>query len=210
MIWILWKNIVPWRFTIMMTMLFAVFFVAALFVTQASTAFSPLRITTTFVVVSAVLSTTDNRRHFFAISALVVGWIVATWSPVEGTNLIEDAFLSLLLFYITVLMTRYLVSRHKITIDDISGAIALYLCLALGWAASYRLLDGLNPEAFSVNFQGDFNAAMYFSLTTITTLGYGDITPVSPFARLWATMEAAVGLLYVAILVSRLVSEFRR
>jgi hypothetical protein len=45
---------------------------------------------------------------------------------------------------------------------------------------------------------------------TITTLGKGDIVPVAPFARLWATMEAAVGLLYVAILVSRLVAEFRR
>jgi hypothetical protein len=194
----------------MLATLFAVFLVAALSETQTSSAFSPLRITTTFVVISAVLSTTDSRRHFFAICALVVGWVVATWSPVEGTILIEDAFLIVILFYIVFLMTAYLVRSHKITADDISGGIAVYLCLALAWAASYRLLDGLSAGAFSVNFEGDFNAALYFSLTTITTLGYGDILPVAPFARLWATMEAAVGLLYVAILVSRLVSEFRR
>jgi hypothetical protein len=177
-------------------------------------------------VLSAVLSTTDNRRHLLAISLLVVGWVVATWLPLEGTILIEDAFLIVLLFYIVLLMTVYLVSPHKITRDDISGGIAVYLCLALAWAASFRLLDGLNPDAFSVNFAGlldglnpdafsvnfagDFNAALYFSLTTITTLGYGDISPITPFARLWATLEAAVGLLYVAILVSRLVSEFQR
>jgi hypothetical protein len=194
----------------MLATLVTLFLVASLIETQTASPFSPLRITTTFVVLSAVLSTTDNRRHLLAISLLVVGWVVAAWLPVEGTVLIEDAFLIVLLFYIVFLMTVYLVSPHKITHDDISGGIAVYLCLALAWAASFRLLDGLNPDAFSVNFAGDFNAALYFSLTTITTLGYGDISPITPFARLWATLEAAVGLLYVAILVSRLVSEFQR
>ena len=51
---------------------------------------------------------------------------------------------------------------------------------------------------------------LYFSLTTLTTLGYGDITPINPFARIWATLEAVVGTLYVAILVARLVSLYRR
>ena len=191
-------------------MLVSVFLAATLFEARISSVFSPVRLATTLVVLSAVLSATERKRHLVAISVLVLGWLVATWSPVEGAILIEDAFLIVILFYIVFLMTAYLVSPHKITADDISGAIAVYLCLALAWAASYRLLDGLNPEAFSVNFQGDIHAPMYFSLSTITTLGYGDISPVTPFARLWATVEAAVGLLYVAILISRLVSEFRR
>ena len=51
---------------------------------------------------------------------------------------------------------------------------------------------------------------MPFSLTTVTTLGYGDITPISPVARIWATLEAVTGVLYIAVLVARLVSLYRR
>jgi hypothetical protein len=54
-----------------------------------------------------------------------------------------------------------------------------------------------------------WNQLVYFSLTTLSTLGYGDISPVKAFARLWATLEAAVGVLYLAILVARLVAVYR-
>lgn len=209
LILMLWNRTAPYRFTIILAALLTLFLAGSLLPTQVANVFSPLRITSTLVVLSAVLASTDRTWHLRIIGVLVVGWLAATWSPVEGTVLIEDAFLTVILFYVAVLMAVRLVRRHKVTLDDISGGIAVYLCLALAWAASYRLLDSWSVEAFSVNFERDFNAALYFSLTTITTLGYGDIAPVAPFARLWATMEAAVGLLYVAILVSRLVSEFQ-
>lgn len=206
----LWHKAAPWRFTIILAAIVTVFFASALVERQDVSIFSPLRITSTLVVMSAVLASTDRTRHLVAVIVLVLVWVVATWSTFDQTILIADAILVVILFYIVVLMTARLVRPHDVTLDDISGGIAVYLCLALAWAASYRFLANLSPEAFTVNFQGDFNAALYFSLTTITTLGYGDIAPVAPFARLWATIEAAVGLLYVAILVSKLVSEFRR
>ena len=53
------------------------------------------------------------------------------------------------------------------------------------------------------------NQFLYYSLTTITTLGYGDITPATPFARIWSTMEAVTGVFYMAVLVARLVSLYR-
>lgn len=210
MLKLLWDWTEPRRFTIILAALLTLFLAGTLIETQNPRVFSPFRITSTIVVLSSVLASTDNRRHLIAFGVLVLGWVIATWSPLAGTILIEDAFLVVILFFVVGLMTARLVRREKVTFDDISGAIAIYLCLALAWAVSYRLLDGLHPEAFTVNFQDDFNAAVYFSLTTITTLGYGDISPVMPFARLWATIEAAVGLLYVAILVSKLVSEFQR
>ncbi len=210
MIQLLWSWTAPWRFTIILAAIVTVFVTATLVEQQTYSIFSPLRIASTLVVLSTVLASTGRTRHLVAIILLVLGWVVASWSSVDRTILIADAILVVILFYIVVLMTARLVRPHDVTLDDISGGVAVYLCLALAWAVSYRFLDGLSPDAFTATFQGDFNAALYFSLTTITTLGYGDIAPVMPFARLWATIEAAVGLLYVAILVSKLVSEFRR
>jgi voltage-gated potassium channel Kch len=54
-----------------------------------------------------------------------------------------------------------------------------------------------------------FHQFLYFSLTTLTTLGYGDITPLSPFAQIWSTLEAVVGTLYIALLVARLVGMYQ-
>jgi hypothetical protein len=50
---------------------------------------------------------------------------------------------------------------------------------------------------------------LYFSLTTITTLGYGDIAPVGPTVRIWATLEAATGVFFMALLVARLITLYR-
>ena len=54
-----------------------------------------------------------------------------------------------------------------------------------------------------------FHQFLYFSLTTLTTVGYGDITPVNPFAQVWSTMEAVCGTLYMALLVARLVGLYQ-
>jgi voltage-gated potassium channel Kch len=82
--------------------------------------------------------------------------------------------------------------------------------LALAWAVSFQLLDTLAAGSFTTELAGNFSTALYFSLATVTTLGYGDVTPVAPFARIWAVLEAVVGLLYVAVLIARLVADFRR
>ena len=84
--------------------------------------------------------------------------------------------------------------------------------LGLLWTLAYWLVDQLNPGAFSFNTANEtkktmvgFNA-FYFSFITLSTVGYGDITPVSKVARMLAATEAMTGLLYVAVLISRLVS----
>ncbi len=86
--------------------------------------------------------------------------------------------------------------------------------LGLMWTMAYWLVDQLTPGgAFSFNTNAGprsingFNA-FYFSFITLSTVGYGDITPVSTIARWLAAMEAMTGLLYVAVLIARLVSLY--
>lgn len=90
-----------------------------------------------------------------------------------------------------------------VVLMSLVAVAAVYLLMALAWAFLYRIITEFHPDAFTV---GDlhFYDLLYFSVTTLTTLGYGDISPVAPVARMTAILEAALGVLYTAILIGRL------
>jgi voltage-gated potassium channel Kch len=98
------------------------------------------------------------------------------------------------------------------TLNKLVGAVCIFLLLALCWAILYQFLYVLNPDAFSgiasTPGQIDFPRFVYFSLVTLTTLGYGDIAPATPLAGILASLEAVVGAFYIAILVAALVGDF--
>ena len=99
----------------------------------------------------------------------------------------------------------------RVTVHRLQGAVVLYLNLATIFASAYRLIWELSPGAFA-NLPGptggpsEIATMMYFSLTTLTTTGYGDIVPLNPFARSLANLEAIIGQLYLAITIARLVT----
>jgi hypothetical protein len=108
---------------------------------------------------------------------------------------------------------RYVYEEGRITSQRIQAAVAAYLLIIIVFALGYTLIAFLIPEAFRFPDKppniGDPRFGYifhYFSISTITTLGYGDIAPVHPFSRTLATVEALVGQLYTAILLARLVS----
>jgi hypothetical protein len=104
-----------------------------------------------------------------------------------------------------------LVSAPAEDADSLAGAVFGYFLLVVVWALFFRALDIRSPGAFSLAADGDpFTELLYFSLVTITTLGYGDVSPVAPFARISAGLEAAMGTLYIAILIARIVGALSR
>lgn len=99
----------------------------------------------------------------------------------------------------------------RITYRRLQGAVVVYLSFAAIFASAFTLIWVLKPGAFAhldIVTAGDAEAAamLYFSLTTLTTTGYGDITAVDPFARSLANLESVIGVFYVAITVARLVT----
>jgi voltage-gated potassium channel Kch len=97
------------------------------------------------------------------------------------------------------------------TFHRLQGAVVLYLNVATIFASAFSLIWELNPAAFAsfpaaADDLGEFATMLYFSLTTLTTTGYGDIVPVDPFARSLANLEAVIGPFYLAITVARLVT----
>jgi len=118
----------------------------------------------------------------------------------------------LLLFFLLTLkpaVEQALFSGH-ITSNSIIGSICIFLLLGLIWTMFYLLLAEFIPDAFSGiiennNWKQNFPDFIYFSFVTLTTLGFGDLLPVSPLARFFVYMEAIIGIFYMAIVVSSLV-----
>jgi len=119
------------------------------------------------------------------------------------------------IFLATVLalcLTRVLDSK-PVTEDKIMGALCVYLLIGVLFSFVYEINYTLDPTAIDLGAEysesldpEEFWVFIYFSFVTLTTLGYGDVLPVAPFARAMATLEAVVGPLYLAILIARLVS----
>jgi hypothetical protein len=113
------------------------------------------------------------------------------------------------------LIVRSLFNIHALTVDSIFGAACGYLFLGLGWAVIYSLIEEFRPGSFAVNPSLITSADQpgmlphvltYYSFVTLTTVGYGDVTPISPTTRTFAWIEAMSGQFYLAVVVAGLVS----
>jgi hypothetical protein len=121
---------------------------------------------------------------------------------------------SLFLFLVAVTILFDLFRSKRVTGDTLAGAVCVYLLIGLIWSYLYLLIEIAVPGSFTFT-QGDarlqlwvskeFYSFFYFSLVTMTTVGYGDLSPVSTGARTLATMEGILGQVYLTILVARLV-----
>lgn len=93
--------------------------------------------------------------------------------------------------------------------DTIKGGICVYLLIGFFWASVYDVVYNFDPHAFRSLSGADKQANLiYFSFTTLTTTGYGDIAPVSAIARAFANGEAIMGVMYPAIFIARLVGLY--
>jgi hypothetical protein len=104
------------------------------------------------------------------------------------------------------------VHGNEISANRVTGAVSLYLLMGMLWAIAYALLEMSSTGSFTgfsePRAQGWSNEWVYFSFVTMTTLGYGDLAPLSATARTFAYMQAVFGQFYIAILVAGLVSAY--
>jgi Ion channel len=108
-------------------------------------------------------------------------------------------------------VARAVYAPGRITSYRLQGAVVFYLNIGVIFGSAYRLIYQLNPAAFgnlpnSMDRSSEIATMLYFSYTTLTTTGYGDIVPVSPLARSLANLESIVGQLYLATAIARLVT----
>src|SRR5438046_8106668 len=170
------------------------------------------------VLLSAVLAVANRKRVLVIALVLAIPAIAGRWINNFRPDLVPPAvFLVgglILIIFVVGHLLRFVLRAPVVTTDVLCASISAYLMLGLMWTMAYWLVDQLTPGgAFSFNTNAGtrsingFNG-FYFSFITLSTVGYGDITPVSKVARMLAAMEAMTGLLYVAILIARLVSLY--
>ena len=166
----------------------------------------------TAVLLFGVISV-SYRKYAVAIAlSLIIPVLIISWGSnlFEGTGLpLFSDFLAILFFaFLVMAILSHIMRQDEITKEVIYGAIVTYLLIGIMWAFVYKFMEELYPGSFNIPgfLDEDARSAMiYFSFTTLTTLGYGDVTPITGPAKSLATMEAITGQMFIAVLIARLV-----
>jgi hypothetical protein len=199
------------RFLFLLISLLFLFFIYP-FVRGAATKFNILDIFFLVILLSGIYAISHNKRLLaigllLALTALgssVMNYFLMTTTLKIVTACSYGLFFSLLAF----ITFSQVMKDKKVTTNTLLGAICVYLLFGVIWTMLYHVLEITMPGSFIVSNEdvsrtgGNF---LYYSFVTLTTLGYGDITPASSPARSLSSLEAVTGQLYIAILVARLV-----
>lgn len=161
----------------------------------------------------------DERRHHWVVgigAVAVLGRLVSavvqpppTWIGIVSIGATMAVFL-----IATWSISRHVFREPSVTTDTIRGAICVYLLLGFIWTMAYVLVFASDPSAFPALIPagdpaGTYASLQFFSFVTLTTLGYGDITPAGLVARQLAMAEAIVGQLFIAVAIAWLVGMYR-
>ena len=167
------------------------------------------------VLVSAVYALSQKIRNLAIAALLAIPMLISIWTQYlvksEAIFLIGRicgaCFIAFTIFHIL----QNIFHEQDVTKDTIAGAAAVYLLFGLMWSFLYGVLEHIEPGSFAISEAqtlGERNIFIYYSFVTITTLGYGDIMPVTYIASSLAVMEAVVGQLYLVVLVAWLVGMY--
>jgi hypothetical protein len=141
-----------------------------------------------------------------AIPALGLEW-VAYFMELPALRPLGRFFLAIFFGVTSVALFSHLLKAKEVTADLIMGAASAYLLIGLLWAFVFFFLETFSPGSFNIaGSRVDMDSQLiYYSFVTLTTVGYGDITAATTTARSLSVLEAAIGQLYLAVLVARLV-----
>ncbi len=171
------------------------------------------------VILAGLYAASRNR------TVLTIGVVLAVPASLGDLTLYMDigprlyrlclVFEAALYFVVLFFIFKEVFLRPKVSADTIAGAISIYLLLGLAWSTIYVLLENVMPGSFRLPSEDGPSSPilwpdlLFFSFTTLTTTGYGDITPANDHARSLASIEYIVGVFYIAIMVARLVSAYQ-
>ncbi len=172
----------------------------------------------TAIFISSVYAISNQRRVFIWALGLAALGLASTWLshfiPHATLALTRVSLTTVFLSMIAWVVLRQVVGTDRVTRDTILGAACVYLLMGLAWASAYRVVYLLDSAAFQFpdgHVIGDVLGGyefIYYSFVTLTTVGFGDVAPLSALARGLTTLEAVTGQLYIALLVARLVGLY--
>jgi len=169
----------------------------------------------TAILCALIYAIKSNRAQMIIGIILVLPLMLATWASyfieISSLGLTTRIFTALFFGFAAVNILRLMLKNKDITRETIFAAIVAYLLIAFMWAFLYMVLEKLAPGSFSIPqdaLRSEIKHFQYFSFVTITTLGYGDVTPLTDKASALAMLEALVGQIYLVVLVAWLVGMY--
>jgi len=171
-------------------------------------------------LITTLLAAMVPLTSFYALTAdrnraVIILFIAAPFVILDGMSMVFTnrywmivamSFGTILYFYITVLLVNNLLSYRVITADLIYCAISTYFLIGIMWSGIYIVIEAMSPGSFSGI--SDTSDLLYFSFVTLTTVGFGDIMPESIISKRLAMLEAAVGGIYLAVIIAMLVGRY--
>lgn len=169
------------------------------------------------VLISCMRAAAGSRGLLFLVVALgllnIVFKGIETFNEHLPVQLTVLEFSVSLIYYLLIffIIMRRVLDSSPVTADKICGAVSAYMLIGLIWAVIYALFQVTNPESFyipesMITEKAGGLWALYFSFVSLTTIGYGDITPLAPAAQTYAFLEAVCGQLFLTVLIARLVA----
>jgi hypothetical protein len=163
------------------------------------------------VLLSAIHAVSQKRSAFIIAVLLAVPAFSLDWFSyiMKAPFLADLSRIMSALFnaYVLVFILSFILKQKDVTADVLMAAVCGYFFLGLMWAFVFLFLEAVQPGSFELarGQAGNAGEFLYFSFVTMTTLGYGDMTPISSGARSLAVLSAVMGQLYLAVTIARLV-----
>jgi len=205
------KTLFNEKFTFLLVFLL-VYAIAAPFFEQIVALDFFMDISLSAVMLSAVFIVYQKKGSRIIILLLVLPSLLIIWVRffVVTEQILFAAAVSQVFFnaYMIFIIIYYIFETGLVTRNIIAAALIAYLFIGLLGANLYLLVELVYPGSFSIPHEivlKDPSVFKYFSFVTLTTLGYGDISPISSQARSLSILEAFVGQIYLAVLIARLV-----
>ncbi len=177
-----------------------------------------LVIISTIVLFLAIYATSYDRKRFilglfFGVPAVLVN-ISTVFFKIKLLYLLNIILFIIFYGFTAITLLKHIIRSKEVDSEIIFGSICAYLLIGFMWGGIYLLIETVYPGSFfidaahNIDNKTNYGDFLYFSFVTLATLGYGDISPVTPLARNVSIIEGIIGVFYLAILVARLVGLY--
>ncbi|MBZ0255336.1 hypothetical protein K8I31_04705 [bacterium] len=181
------------------------------------------------MIFTTVHALASNHRLKFGAMIIGVPWFLLTTASI-GLEFSSPAFSSYVpvleclgsfisiafMAYAVLLLLQYIITATEVTDDVLFAAASVYILLGIAWSIGFALLEYFQPGSFQISDAllnqyavREWPLFAYYSFVTLTTVGYGDMTPISPLSQSMAILEALTGVFYMALIIARLVSMYQ-
>jgi len=169
----------------------------------------------TAILISGVIVVGTKKHQTIIAILLALPMFSSIWSAyllhIPHLRLVGKIFGVFFVAYTIVIILSFIIREREVTRDVIYASIVVYLLIGLMWAFIYSSIEILQPGSFKI-VEGHINEGgllfLYYSFVTLTTLGYGDMTPLTEVASSFSLLEAVIGQIYLTVLIAMLVGVY--